>query len=295
MDSTFDFDLAGGWLNAAMLGEAGRASRAQAVTAMVYPPGHCSTFLTNHDQPRLMTELRRGKAVTGGGGQAGVGAKRDVPTADEATALGRAKVAAALLLLSPGSPFLYYGEEIGMTGDKPDPKIRTPMQWTGELPGVGFTVGTKAWAEANADAEKVNVAAQSNNAGSLWSWYRDLIRLRRDHAALRRGSWRDVHTHHEGVYGFTRRLEETGETLLVVMNLTGRPAEGVKLFTFEPEPFGEVPNPPLAPDKMPTVKLMALLGPAPLPARLGANGGLMGYTPLKAIPADGVRVMAVGE
>ena len=49
------------------------------------------------------------------------------------TALGgdvaRAKLAATLLLTLPGLPFVYYGEEIGMTGDKPDPRLRTPMQW----------------------------------------------------------------------------------------------------------------------------------------------------------------------
>jgi alpha-amylase len=50
----------------------------------------------------------------------------------------RAKLAATLLLTLPGFPFLYYGEELGMMADKPDPRLRTPMHWTLE-PGAGFT------------------------------------------------------------------------------------------------------------------------------------------------------------
>jgi glycosidase len=42
----------------------------------------------------------------------------------------KAKVAAGILLTAPGIPFIYYGEEIGMSGTKPDELIRTPMQWT---------------------------------------------------------------------------------------------------------------------------------------------------------------------
>src|SRR2546426_7554959 len=74
-------------------------------------------FLTNHDQTRALTVL---------GGD-----------------VARARIAATLLLTLPGLPFVYYGEEIGMTGDKPDPRLRTPMQWN-PFSGVGFTTG-KAW------------------------------------------------------------------------------------------------------------------------------------------------------
>ena len=50
-----------------------------------------------------------------------------------------AKLAAFLLLTGPGTPFLYYGEEIGMTGTKPDERIRTPMRWTADPSTAGFT------------------------------------------------------------------------------------------------------------------------------------------------------------
>lgn len=47
----------------------------------------------------------------------------------------KARLAAAILLTLSGTPFLYYGEEIGMAGTKPDERIRTPMQWTDEETG----------------------------------------------------------------------------------------------------------------------------------------------------------------
>ena len=48
-------------------------------------------------------------------------------------------MAAALLLTGPGVPFIYYGEEIGMTGAKPDERIRTPMRWDASAPAAGFS------------------------------------------------------------------------------------------------------------------------------------------------------------
>ncbi|MEN8844800.1 MAG: alpha-amylase family glycosyl hydrolase, partial [Candidatus Arcticimaribacter sp.] len=73
------------------------------------------TFLANHDQNRVFNQL---------GGS-----------------IARAKLAASILLSLPGVPYLYYGEEIGMVGEKPDENIRLPMQWD-TTPNGGFTTGT---------------------------------------------------------------------------------------------------------------------------------------------------------
>src|SRR5206468_12856712 len=118
-----------------------------------------SPFLSNRDGTRAMTAL---------GGD-----------------VGRAKLAATLLLTLPGLPFIYYGEEIGMTGDKPDPRLRTPMQWSAG-PGLGFTSGT-AWEQAQPDSLTITVAAQDTDAGSLLNLYRRLIHLRKANDALATG------------------------------------------------------------------------------------------------------------
>ena len=99
------------------------------------PDFNFATFLSNHDQNRVMS-------VFSGN-------------------VDKAKVAASLLLTSPGTPFLYYGEEIGMQGRKPDEDIRLPMQWSGEE-NAGFSAG-KPWRNPGADSPQVNVEAQLND------------------------------------------------------------------------------------------------------------------------------------
>ncbi|HRF97026.1 MAG TPA: hypothetical protein PLZ51_17580, partial [Aggregatilineales bacterium] len=77
-------------------------------------------------------------------------------------------------------------EEIGMVGVKPDPDIRTPMQWESSANG-GFTTGTP-WRPVNADVlQGVNVAAQKLDLSSLFNHYKSLIQLRNNHEALRGG------------------------------------------------------------------------------------------------------------
>ena len=77
--------------------------------------------------------------------------------------VNKAKLAAFLLLTSPGTPFIYYGEEIGMQGKKPDENIRLPMQWNAEA-NAGFTTG-RPWRAPDADYETVNVALQTGALG----------------------------------------------------------------------------------------------------------------------------------
>ena len=70
-----------------------------------------------------------------------------------------AKAAATLLLTGAGTPFIYYGEEIGMTGTKPDERIRTPMRWDTTAESAGFTAG-RAWQPLGDDPPGTDVETQ---------------------------------------------------------------------------------------------------------------------------------------
>ena len=165
------------------------------------PDQRWAPFLTNHDQPRTMTAL---------GGD-----------------VAKAKLAATCLLTLPGLPFVYYGEEIGMTGTKPDERIRTPMQWTAE-PAAGFTTGTP-WQPLQDDAAAVNVAAQEQDAASLLTHYRRLVNLHTAHPALGHGALLPIETGNRSVIAFLRQSAE--ETVLVVLNFHRQPQAGVDLST----------------------------------------------------------------
>lgn len=99
------------------------------------------------------------------------------------------RLAAATLLLQPGTPFIYYGEEIGMAGAAAltgDPKLRTPMSWSATA--AGFTSGTPFRA-LSANIASHNVATQQADANSLLNWYKAIIALRRTWPSLRTGSY----------------------------------------------------------------------------------------------------------
>src|SRR5207247_803005 len=139
--------------------------------------------------------------------------------------LDRAGVAAAMLLTLRGTPFLYYGEEIGMT-DVPIPpdrvrdiagrdSERTPMQWDA-TPNAGFSTGGTSLPLPRAYREP-NAAPQRDAPASLFSLYRRLIRLRKGSAALRRGSYRTLPSP-RGVYAYAR--EADGERVFVALNFT---------------------------------------------------------------------------
>lgn len=100
------------------------------------------------------------------------------------------RLAAATYLLHAGTPFLYYGEEVGMAGAAGlggDPKLRTPMSWTADPQTAGFSSRTP-FRELAANSRTHNVAASLDQPGSLWSHYRDLIALRRRLPVLARGA-----------------------------------------------------------------------------------------------------------
>jgi alpha-amylase len=205
LESYFAFDLSDELLAAVRTGSATKLLAAYMRFQDTVPNGRWSTFLRNHDQTRTLTAL-------GGGAPDSV-----------VLAVARAKLAVTLLLSLPGLPFIYYGEEIGMTGDKPDERIRTPMQWGG-TPGAGFTTGTP-WQPLQPDWTTTNVAAQDADTSSLLALHRTLIHLRAEHTALGTGELLPLATTSDDIAAYLRRDGE--RAVLVVANLGRTPRPGV--------------------------------------------------------------------
>lgn len=103
----------------------------------------------------------------------------------------RQQLAAATYLLQSHTPFIYYGEEIGMAQSASlggDPKLRTPMSWTSDPLAAGFSTGTP-FRSLSANAASANVAAEDADAGSLLNFYRSLIALRNGRRSLEQGDY----------------------------------------------------------------------------------------------------------
>jgi len=166
-------------------------------------------FLGNHDHSRVATRYDEG-----GNGPA------------------RARVGAMMVLTLRGTPFIYYGEELGMADaeippdrvvdvDGRDPE-RTPMQWDA-TPGAGFSPPGSAppWLPIGANADRVNVTVERDDPASMLSLYRRLIWYRKGSAALRWGTYRSLPDAPESLYAFLREAPE--DRLLVVLNFGGAP------------------------------------------------------------------------
>ncbi len=152
------------------------------------------------------------------------------------------RLAAATYLLQPGTPFIYYGEEIGMrsanlTGD---PKLRSPMSWTSSNTGAGgFTSGTPFRA-LSANVATNNVQTQQGNTNSLLNWYKAVIAVRQAQPALRSG----VHVGAVAAGATLSFQRETASQRAVVMinygvgaaliSAGGLPANGVLTSVFPP-------------------------------------------------------------
>src|SRR5262249_3663253 len=120
-----------------------------------------------------------------------------------------------LLFSLPGTPFIYYGEELGLHGapSHANPLVRwsrNPMQWDATATR-GFTTGTP-WTFMSPDT--ANVAAQKGVSGSLLETYKGLIAVRKSSPALSHGSYREVPTDRDDVFAFVR--EDPVERVLVV-------------------------------------------------------------------------------
>src|SRR5207248_1761928 len=104
------------------------------------------------------------------------------------------------------------------TGDKPDPRLRTPMQWSSRA-GVGFTTG-KEWEAPQADSLTRNVALEDRNPHSLLNLYRRLIHLRKENEALATGRLVPLTTTDTRVAAYLRGAGPGGGSVLVVANLS---------------------------------------------------------------------------
>lgn len=202
LDAMFMFGISDALIDAVRSG-----SKTQLVAAVErvqrdVPAGRAAIFLSNHDRTRIMNEL---------GGD-----------------VARSRVAATLLLTLPGIPFVYYGEEIGMTGDKHDGdvRLRTPMHWE-RRKGLGFTTGVP-WEPAAPDSMTANVQAQDGVDGSLLETYRRLIHVRSEEAALGAGDFVAVETGSDAAVAYLRRVAGR-PAVLVVTNLGETPLRGVRL------------------------------------------------------------------
>ena len=236
LDVVFEFSAAKGILQSAVSGEKDKAESSQKWAAKYYPPNQLATFLTNHDQNRVRSTLVND---------------------------AQAKTAASLLFAYQGVPFIYYGEEIGMRGSKPDEDIRRPMQWTSD---GSFTAGTP-WNAYYDDLKERSVEAQAAAPDSILNHYRAWISLRNNHEALRIGEWQPITTDQRPVYASVRFT--AGERILTLVNLGPEPVTTYSL---------TLDAGPLTPGLQP-VLLMGEADQLFAPA-VNAAGGFASYQPV---------------
>lgn len=198
--------------------------------------GWNSLYLNNHDQPRMVSRFGD----------------------PERYRKHSAKMLATLLHTLKGTPYIYQGEELGMTNVK-FPSIddyrdietlnmyreqrleqgrseaevmaaiyakgrdnaRTPMQWSAAQHG-GFTTGTP-WVAANPNYKEINAEQALADPDSIFHYYKKLIRLRKRHAVMVYGKYELVLPEHEQIYAYSRKLD--GELWLVMLNFFDDPAE----------------------------------------------------------------------
>lgn len=250
IDLGFEFDLAADILGALLARSNRDLSRRFERGVRDYPEAQWIPFLTNHDQARTITQLNGDIAAN--------------------------KAAATVLLTTPGSPFIYYGEEIAMPGNKPDPRLRTPMHWSDDPVTAGFTTGTP-WEPLTDDLASANVAAQSADPDSLLNHYRALVQLRNAEPALRQGEMRVLDRAPRSVFGFLR--EHAGEALLVLVNLDDEPVAAPELRLRESSL-----------NNLSAADVIFGAGEAAVP-ELTEDGGFIDYIPLDELPAYGSVVI----
>jgi len=195
VDSYFNYPFAtvSGTINAAMSAKDGtRLSQAtqrwDATIHAANPAAMDAPFISNHDNPRPAGYLMRSPRLE--------------------------KLAAATYLLMPGSPFLYYGEEIGMLGSGTDPNKRMPMVWS----ATDRTGMTKPPPGGTYDESAVvPVDQQLKDPGSVLRFYHDVLALRRRTPELARGTYASITASDRAVLAFSDTYQ--GATVYVLENL----------------------------------------------------------------------------
>jgi glycosidase len=250
LDAYFAFEVSDSILAAVRNGSARTLFPSVLRLQRAVPAERWSPFLRNHDQTRTLTYL--------------------------GSDINRAKVAATLLLTFPGLPFVYYGEEIGMTGDKPDERLRTPMHWRRER-AAGFTTGTP-WQPLQPDSLTANVEAQNADSSSLLNLYRRLINLRASNPALATGELIPLSASNDALAAYLRR--DGNNVVLVLANLGVAPLVGATISS------------PIAALSAGRYVPQALFGShSAVQITVGADGRIQSYAPLPVIGGMDAHVL----
>ena len=189
--------------------------------------GWNSLFMNNHDQPRMVSRFGN----------------------DSKYRIESAKMLATLIHTFKGTPYIYQGEEIGMTNicfddikkyrdietinyynekiKNEDEKslierikitsrdnARTPMQWDNNLNG-GFSKATP-WIDVNPNYKQINVKESLEDSNSIFNYYKELIKLRHNNDTIVYGDVKLIYPENESIFAYTRNLED--EQLMVVLN-----------------------------------------------------------------------------
>jgi len=148
-------------------------------------------FLSNHDQNRIMSNLNGD--------------------------INKAKLAASILLTLPGSPYIYYGEEIGMLGMKPDENIREPFIWTSEEIDTSRTKWMAA--KYSNDSSVVPVSKQMLDSNSIFNHYKNLIKERNENEILRKGNIVTIPVENSNALAYKRTYKD--KSISIFHNLSG--------------------------------------------------------------------------
>ncbi len=256
LDTYFAFEVADAVFDAVRSGSGAKLIAAVQRAQRDIPDARWGMFLRNHDQTRTLTELNGDVA--------------------------RNKLAVSLMLTLPGLPFVYYGEELGMTGAKQagDERLRTPMHWT-RAPAGGFTRGTP-WEPLAPDSFTANVAVLEADPASLLNLHRKLIHLRAQNSALGAGTFVPLTSSSPTALAYLRHVDD--QSVLVLSNLGAQPLTNVTI---------SATSTPLRAGRYTT---RALLGSAPGGnLQIRGNGALRSWVPVKTLAAFETHIIQLAR